>query len=422
MNSKRIRQLAGLAVVLLLLVACGGQSVETAAAPVPPTATIELATITPEPPTETPVPPTDTPVPPTETPVPPTETAIPPTDTPEPTPTVVIELVMDRLAKNPPPRAYVTMAYDSESDKIVLVGGQTDSDWQAPESNSGATWIYDVGAVEWTQMDPPAAMGRIAAAGMAYDIESDRIILCGGGAAGETTHETWAYDTNTNSWERMSDGPRDHLGLRLAYDAESDRVILFGGYNMNSNMGYNDTWAFDYNSDTWTRMGPEVSPPVRNYHGMAYDDESDRVIVWGSWLNPASAVDDSVWAYDFNTNTWEESEPGEGTWPKTRDYTTMAYDAESDRMIVFGGVLGNSTGGEETWAYDYNTNTWELRKPATVPGPVSRHTMAYSSVDDKVILFGGKSGGVSSSMDKTWAVADTWAYDYNSDTWTNVTP
>jgi hypothetical protein len=37
---------------------------------------------------------------------------------------------------------------------------------------------------------------------------------------------------------------------------------------------------------------------------------------------------------------------------------TMAYDSESDRVILFGGCLGQTV-WNETWAYDYNDNKWE---------------------------------------------------------------
>jgi hypothetical protein len=45
-------------------------------------------------------------------------------------------------------------------------------------------------------------------------------------------------------------------------------------------------------------MKPSTSPKSRNYAEMAYYAESDRVIMWDGGAN--------AWAYDYNTNSWQE--------------------------------------------------------------------------------------------------------------------
>ncbi len=313
---------------------------------------------------------------------------------------------------SPSPRAYTSMAYDAESDRVILFGGQVDNN---PDNFNGETWAYDVTANKWTQMKPLSAPRARSAPELAYDAESDRVILFGGVLSSfEMPNNAWAYDYNTNTWkEMMAKGPASHLGARLAYDAESDRIILFGGYDLAESFLYNDTWAYDFNSDTWTEMKPSINPPGRNYQAMTYDSKADRVLTWGGSDAGGNYDDMSVWSYDFNTNTWQEIKPGEGTFPSGRDYPIMVYDAESDRTILFGGSLG----GKETWAYDNNANTWTKLEPRTVPGLRSRHIMVYSVAADQVILFGGQVG----SKEFNYSF-ETWAYDFNSNTWRNVTP
>jgi hypothetical protein len=216
-------------------------------------------------------------------------------------------------ALNPSARGYVSMAYDSESDKIILFGGQIEGRGIIP---NGETWAYDIASNTWTEMKPDAGPAIKAAVDLVYDAESDRVILFGGG--GEQLNimsDTWAYDYNTNTWTEMAAGPEDHLGYRMAYDIESDRCILFGGMGYPSLSLFNDTWAYDFNSDTWTEMQPNTSPSARNFHAMAYDAQADRVILFGGseWdenMNDKALGD--TWAYDFNTNTWEELEHGKG--------------------------------------------------------------------------------------------------------------
>lgn len=407
MNHKKlVSQMVSLTVVVLLSTACATSQLPPTS--VPPTPT-QL------PPTSTQIPPTATQVPPSPTLATPTVTPIPPTATTPPTSTAAPS-VFDPPGENPSARAYVSLAYDSESGQAIMFGGQTGIP-DDPANNSGATWAYDVAANHWTQMKP-ATGPRGGTVGMAYDIESDRVIIFGSIAEGETwnrsnVNETWAYDYNTNSWTRLADGPKKHLGARLAYDAESDRIILFGGYHT-SRMLYNDTWAYDYNTNTWTQMEPATKPPGRNYQGLTYDSKADRVLTYGGTDMTGSGLL-SLWAYDFNTDTWQEMVPGEGPNPGTRDYNVMVYDAESDRTITFGGDKSGK-GGSEIWSYDYNTITWTMFEPSTGPGDRSRHAMVYSPVTDRLILFGGQFEHTAFKYSN-----DTWSYDLNTNTWTNMT-
>jgi len=248
---------------------------------------------------------------------------------------------------------------------------------------------------------------------MVYDAESDRIILFGGADENfEGERTTWAYDFNTDTWTEQAPGPPARHGLRMAYDTESDRVILFGGRSAQQGANlFNDTWAYDFNTDSWTDMKPSSSPSRRTHHYMTYDAESDRVIVWsGSGTHCVI-----VWAYDFNTNTWTDDETIKG--PPYGAMGWLAYDSESDRSILFGGGWGDGSkyATDATLAYDYNTNKWTEMKPSEVPGRLARHAMVYNATSDLVVLFGGRVGSGSTYT------AETWTYDLNSDTWTNVT-
>jgi hypothetical protein len=356
--------------------------------------------------------------------VPPTLSPVPPKATLAPLPrtATVIPTKITRL--NPSGRAYTSMAFDSESQRVILFGGQT-GDYQRSSSYNGETWAFDVTTHEWTQMKPPSGPTPRIAAELVYDAESDRVIMYGGGLGPVSitwgVNSTWAYDYNTNTWKEMAKGPASHFGARLAYDAESDRIILFGGYNMSGNFYYNDTWSYDFNTDTWTEMKPSTSPPGRNYHAMTYDAKSDRVLIWGgSDVDGVKPVDDgSIWSYDYNTNTWTETKPGTGAFPAMRDYPQIVYDTKADRTILYGGIsIGDGGTDDKIWAYEYKTNTWTKLEPSIGPGLLSRHTMLYNNAADQVILFGGQIGPNAEDYNYTDA---TWIYDFNTNNWTNVT-
>jgi hypothetical protein len=334
--------------------------------------------------------------PPTATPAPPTATTAP-TDTPEPT---------EIPALNPSARGYVSMTYDSESDKIILFGGYDEPIGGGEPIANGETWAYDVASNTWTNMKPTSGPPENGGTYLVYDIESDRVILFNGGWF---NNDTWAYDYNTNTWTEMANGPKSRMGYRMAYDAESDRCILFGGLPQPPGV-FNETYAYDFNSDTWTKMEPSISPQGRNFHTMAYDPQADRVILFGGgdWKN----FMEDTWAYDYNTDTWEEIIPSDGIHPSQREGHAMVYDNAAGWMLLYGGSIR----GSETWSFETSTSTWTLLEPVQTPGRRKAHAMAYSSTADLVILYGGEPGGV--NFDFT---DQTWSFDLNSNTWTNLT-
>src|SRR5437016_13750232 len=112
---------------------------------------------------------------------------------------------------------------------------------------------------------------------MTYDAQSDRVILFGGEDTAAVLGDTWAYDFNSNGWTNADPATRPvrRVYHSMAYDSESDRVILFGGYG--SGDDFNDTWAYDFNTNAWTNMDPPAKPPLRYEHETGHDATGDRV-------------------------------------------------------------------------------------------------------------------------------------------------
>ena len=201
--------------------------------------------------------------------------------------------------------------------------------------------------------------------------------------------------------------PSTHPGARsshsMVYDSNHDKVILFGGDD-------DETWTYDLDSNTWTNMTPSTHPSARGYHSMAYDSINDKVILFGG---DDGSLDDETWAYDLDTNTWTNMAPS--TKPSARYAHSMVYDSNHDKVILFGGHDGSRD--DETWAYDLDTNTWTNMAPSTKPSARYAHSMVYDLNYDKVILFGGDDGTIFISSDN-----ETWAYDLDANTWTNMAP
>ena len=249
---------------------------------------------------------------------------------------------------------------------------------------------------------------------MAYDAESNRVIMFGGGLVVGQSAETWAYDFDSNTWSdrnpTVRPPARDSFGM--AYDAESDRIVIFGGFDGANLGGFGDTWAYNYSSNTWTNMNPTTAPSARFGHCIAYDATSDQIIVVGGHFQTQTVgpiLYRETWAYNYNLNRWTNVTGPGG--PSKSNWCALAYDADSAEVVLFGGQGGGIS--DETWAYNYSSNTWTNLNPDPKPSARWFHAMAYDSLSDRTVLFGGESGQ---------HLTDTWSYNLNTNTWTNTNP
>jgi len=226
-------------------------------------------------------------------------------------------------------------------------------------------------------------------------------------------------------------GVPHNLGPMMAYDAESARVLLFGG----AGEGPTSTWAYDPAADTWTAMAPAASPSERNYGAMAYDPVTDRVILFGGLSGEDAGPDTEAggtWAYDYNSDTWTDLKPA--TNPGPRVYTAMAYEPTTRRIILFGGLRDVKAPQPaepgwypdglfpywdqplgDTWAYDPSANAWTELTPPSSPSPRAWHDMALDPTSGLIVLFGGGPARYDFTN-------ETWLFDPASSTWTEWSP
>jgi hypothetical protein len=142
---------------------------------------------------------------------------------------------------------------------------------------------------------------------------------------------------------------------------------------------------------TWMQVTTANSPGGRSYTSMAYDAAHQEVVLFGGL---ASSSVSETWVWD-GTN-WTRKSPVNV--PPARYLAAMAYDVERRQVVLFGG-LGQSGGSlSDTWAWD-GTN-WTQKLPANSPPPRDGHVMAYDALHRQVVLFGGY--GESGPMSDTW--------------------
>ncbi|MCK5151296.1 MAG: hypothetical protein KAQ65_05640 [Candidatus Thorarchaeota archaeon] len=257
------------------------------------------------------------------------------------------ELALDT---SPIPRHSGVMVYDSADEVIILFGGHNGTSWACD------TWVFDCNTESWTEMIPDITPPGRGSHAMVYDSVNDRVLLFSGyGDTGPVVSDTWAYDYNSNTWEEKapSESPHARYGAGYVFDEVNESMIIFGG---NSNGYFSDTWSYDYASDTWTELNPTTHPQALKWSQMVYDSNEHKTIHFGG-DSTLSRPQNETWIYDSTTNSWEEREPTIA--PPAREAFGFTYDPVNEKAVLFGGTLHNPEVMNDTWAYEYTTNTWE---------------------------------------------------------------
>jgi hypothetical protein len=317
------------------------------------------------------------------------------------------------VISGPEPLIGGRLIYDPVGDKIYLFGGSnSNNDW----AFSDRLWAYDYGTKTWslivTESGPSARFDSV----LVYLPSSRAILLFGGYREGGRLDDTWLFDIPTGGWSQLTldTRPSPRSDSAYCYDEDSDRVILFGGYGEKSLLA--DTWAFDPSSKTWVVKNPQGNPLPANSIGeyggrMAYDSVNKKVIMFGGHWKAASGTtgyDNQVWVYDVGENTWALRNTG--TKPLARYTHYMAYDPVNGKVVIFGGHDSSDSIVNDMWTYDYDENKW--LEIASAVKPSDRHAgwMTCDSKAQSIILYGG-------GDDSTRSLSDTWVLKLSGYVW-----
>jgi hypothetical protein len=233
---------------------------------------------------------------------------------------------------------------------------------------------------------------------MAYDAATGTAVLFGGVNLHGFLSDTWTWDGTTWTQQHPAVHPFARSEASMAYDATTGTVVLFGGFNntVPNRITLGDTWTWD--GTTWTKQHPAVHPSPRDEASMAYDAATGTVVLFGGF-NGNNYIDDT-WTWDGTT--WTQQAPA--TSPLERAQGAMAYDAATSTAVLFGGDGPGLTGDlADTWTWD--GTTWTQQAPATSPLARDSAAMAYDTATSSVVLFGGENTNL-----KGFVLSDSWTW------------
>jgi hypothetical protein len=122
-------------------------------------------------------------------------------------------------------------------------------------------------------------------------------------------------------------------------------AVLFGGCCTDFSIG--DTWTWD--GTTWTRQHPTTTPTPRSSASMAYGAATSTVMLFGGYRDIGAGALGDTWTWDGTT--WTQQRPA--THPHRREGASMAYDAATGTVVLFGGD-GHQKGNmllHDTWTW-----------------------------------------------------------------------
>lgn len=284
---------------------------------------------------------------------------------------------------------------DTAHNKMVIFGGFS-------SGYLNDVWAFDLDNHLWTNLTPasgPAPIPRLTPASI-YDADNHRMVTWSGQGQGAFFNDVWAFDLNTNTWSQFTPTggpPQIRYGVGYTWDPLAKELVTFAGF---TNLGrFDDVWRFKPTASTWNNVSPGTGPLARCLHAACYDAHNHRMIMYAGQNN--SGPLDDIWSLDLDTNTWTQFNPV--TKPSARYFSPVVYDSKNNRVTMFGGqgLIGFNA---EVWVFDLWTNKWTHLAPGGTP-PSQRGNSAaiYDGANDRMVIFAGNDGAVRNDV---WAVTN----------------
>ena len=181
----------------------------------------------------------------------------------------------------PPERAYHGLVCDPKTGAVLLFGGQRSG------PALGDLWEWTEGGGWRRRSDDPEAAQYVG--GVAWDALRERLVVYGGKR--ESRADTALHEWDGERWEHFpldDAGPGPRTRARLAFDGQ--RTIAFGG-RAPGDVLLADAWAWDGQRWTPIEVTSSDAPSPRSDHGMAFDPDRGRVVVFGG----SGVQDQRVW-------------------------------------------------------------------------------------------------------------------------------
>ena len=308
-------------------------------------------------------------------------------------------------------RLYVAGAYDSNTNTLIVFGGNNcsggyfDDVWVLSNANG------EGGTPAWTQLQPsnsgPAAREGSTAV---YDPTNNLLIIYGGDAGSAPFGDIWTLSHangsgGTPAWVQLQPSgtaPAARTGHTATYDSSLNRMTVFAGASSTSTL--NDTWILSTangvgGTPSWVKASFKgAAPPPLAFHSAVYDKKANAMYVFGGASDLGKlGVSDHTFTLTGVTLTTGAHQFVLGG-PPVRYSQSMFYDSSTNSMFLFGGQHANTNlNFNDYWKTSGLIGgpnlSWSLITPSgTAPAARWGHTGLYDSSSNRMMVFGGGLG------------------------------
>ena len=327
----------------------------------------------------------------------------------------------------PTPLRGATVTFDPVTRHVLLEGGY----FFEPHNSYGGFLAdtYEFDGDHWTRQLSQGGMDKWCPSLMANKawgttsplyLNGHWQVLSHGGLGRYFTSDT----TCPNSWSKLED---------RWYDPSSPTLLS----RPTATQAWGDTWRNDSTqclpvgsaNNTgmcWFPLG-DASPGARNSAMMAFDNVHGKAVLFGGICGGCLSGLGDTWVFDAGTATdpcgstcgtytpvpttasstsWTEQSPLLA--PSARWGASSTWDAARSQVVLFGGCTGSnpcSGASNETWVWD--GSSWTRKLPLHSPPARLAAALAWDSVAQVAVLY----GGISSSGSSASLLADTWTWD-----------
>lgn len=210
-------------------------------------------------------------------------------------------------------------------------------------------------------------------AAVGYDRVRNRLIVFGGQPG--PSDETWQFDLATRVWTELATAsdavrPEARFSVVAGMDEARGRFLVTTGEGRGKKH-FNDVWAFDLATDTWSEVATSGPKPEVRYgaSGGTFVFGADYLIVTHGF---ASTRFDNTFALRLADDTWESLTPGSCPFKRCLQGGVVTRD---NRLTIYGGC--GSGGFGPCPAFD----AWTLTTQASSGVPPSRDAARWDELD-----------------------------------------
>ena len=244
------------------------------------------------------------------------------------------------IASTPPPARYGHGAAESDG-KMYILGGM-----DAEGNTLNDMWKYDPASNAWTQITAVGAPPDRAYHSM-VTLPDGKLAVLGGITKANGTYvsrsDLWIFDPVANTWTRGADAPKPIYGASTVVTPDGKLCVLSGhGIAPHSNP---PVYIYDPAGDSWSSITPVGAAPDAPRLLASAALSGGRAYMFGGQHEDTFQIFNDTWEFDFTTNTWTQ----QADMPIA--LMSAAAAPANGQVILFGGVQSDETASDRTFGY-----------------------------------------------------------------------